>query len=164
MTENPELRAKILDWQRRYNIQDGDPAIAFLELVEMFGSAPRGGSSSISGGSVTAAKVDVSSDALSDAMKSALLPVTERVSYQAQELQEKLQHIDFEKFVQQIQSYHEGIDYCTKKLDVVKKEVDGLVVKLEKAAGQISPVSWGAIVTLMAGAAIVGAVVAKLWL
>ncbi len=34
MTDNPELRAKILDWQRRYNIQDGDPAIALLELVQ----------------------------------------------------------------------------------------------------------------------------------
>ncbi|MFZ4682395.1 MAG: hypothetical protein ACOYMS_07825, partial [Terrimicrobiaceae bacterium] len=116
MTENPEIRAKILDWQKRYNIQDGDPAIALLELVDLMDRGPRPGAAATN---VTA---NVSGDALSEAMKTALLPVTERLAFQAQELQQKLEAIDFDKFVKQIEGYHEGIDYCTKKLDVIKKE------------------------------------------
>lgn len=153
MTENPEIRARILDWQKRYNIQDGDPAIALLELVQFMGGgsapAPSGGG----GGGGTA---NVSSDALAEAMKTALLPVTERLAFQAQELQQKLEQIDFDKFVKQIEGYHEGIDYCTKKLDVIKKETDALVVKVEKTGSQISPITRGAVVTLMAGAGVLG--------
>jgi len=152
MTDNPEIRAKILEWQKRYNIQDGDPAIALLELVQFMGvSAPV--RSENSGGVPTA---NISSDALSEAMKSALLPVTERLSFQAQELQQKLELIDFDKFVKQIENYHEGIDYCTKKLDVIKKETDAIVVKVEKTSSQISPITRGAVVTLMAGAGVLG--------
>jgi len=152
MTENPEIRARILDWQKRYNIQDGDPAIALLELVQFMGGgsapAPSGG-----GGGGTA---NVSSEALAEAMKTALLPMTERLTFQVQELQQKLEQIDFDKFVKQIEGYHEGIDYCTKKLDVIKKETDSLVVKVEKTGSQISPITRGAVVTLMAGAGVLG--------
>lgn len=159
MTDNPELRAKILDWQKRYNIQDGDPAIALLELVQFMGgsasAAPLTGAPS-AGGTVSAS---ISSEALSEAMKTALLPVTERLSFQGQELQQKLEAIDFDKFVKQIESYHEGIDYCTKKLDVVKKETDSLVVKVEKTGSQISPITRGAVVTLMLGAGVLGYII-----
>lgn len=150
MIENPEIRAKILDWQKRYNIQDGDPAIALLELVQFMGG---GSAVSKSEGGGTA---HVSSEELSDAAKSALLPMTERVAFQIQELQQKLEKIDFDKFVKQIESYHEGIDYCTKKLDVIKKETDAIVVKVEKTSSQISPITRGAVVTLMAGAGVLG--------
>ena len=149
MTENPEIRAKILDWQKRYNIQDGDPAMALLELVELMDRGPRPG----------AAAPNVSGDSLSEAMKTALLPVTERLAFQAQELQQKLEAIDFDKFVKQIEGYHEGIDYCTKKLDVIKKEADAIAVKIEKTSSQISPITRGAVLTLMAGAGLLGYII-----
>lgn len=149
MTDNPEIRAKILDWQRRYNIQDGDPALALLELVQFIkptSSAP---------GTVQA-KADISSESLGEAMKVALLPVIERLSYQAQELQKRMDEINFDQFVKQIEGYHEGIDYCTKKLDVIKKESDALIVKINKASSQISPITRGAVLMLMAGAGTLG--------
>jgi soluble cytochrome b562 len=156
MTENPEIRAKILDWQKRYNIQDGDPAIALLELVELMDRGPRPGGAGAAAPNVTA---NVSGDALSEAMKTALLPVTERLAFQAQELQQKLEAIDFDKFVKQIEGYHEGIDYCTKKLDVIKKETDAIVIKIAKTSAQISPITRGAVMTLMAGAGLLGYII-----
>jgi hypothetical protein len=162
MIENPEIRAKILDWQKRYNIQDGDPAIALLELVQFIQpslSAPSGGGGSGSEGGVVTAQVDSAS--ISDAMKAGLLPVIERVAFQAQELQQKFDRIDFEKFVKQIEGYHEGIDYCTKKLDVVKKETDALVIRVDKAASQIRPITRSAVLALIVVAAIIGAVLSR---
>lgn len=158
MTDNPELRAKILDWQRRYNIQDGDPAIALLELVQFMAppaQAPQVVESQAppAPANVTA---EVSSESVTEAMRTILLPATERISFQGQELQQKLENIDFDKFVKQIEGYHEGIDYCTKKLDVIKKETDALVLKVEKASSQISPITRGAVVMLMAGAGVIG--------
>lgn len=154
MTDNPEIRAKILDWQRRYNIQDGDPALALLELVQFVQPT-----SSAPSGQVTA-KADVSSESLGEAMKGALLPVIERLSYQAQELQKRMDEINFDQFVKQIEGYHEGIDYCTKKLDVIKKESDAMIVKVNKASSQISPITRGAVLMLMAGAGALGYIVA----
>lgn len=165
MIENPELRAKILDWQKRYNIQDGDPAIALLELVQFMGvGQTRVVTSSSSEGGASVVTANVSSEAVADAMKAGLLPLIERMSFQAQEMQQKLDHIDFEKFVKQIETYHEGIDYCTKKLDVVKKETDALVVRVDKAAAQIRPITRSAVLTLMAASGVLGAFIAKIWL
>lgn len=169
MIENPEIRAKILDWQKRYNIQDGDPAIALLELIDFIG--PMRGSAPVDSGEYRApvsaapisAQVDVSSEALAEAMKTALLPVIERMSYQAQEMQQKLEHIDFDKFVKQIETYHEGIDYCTKKLDVVKKETDALVIRVDKVGSQIKPITRGAVITLCIFFAVLGAIASRLF-
>ena len=162
MIDNPELRAKILDWQKRYNIQDGDPAIALLELVQFMGvSAPSGGAAVSSGGAPVTAQI--SSESVADAMKTGLLPVIERMVYQTQELQQRFEQINFEQFVKQIETYHEGIDYCTKKLDVVKKETDALVVRVDKAASQIRPITRGAVITLMLAAAVFGAVIVKIF-
>jgi hypothetical protein len=47
MIENPEIQAKVLEWQRRYNIPDGDPAMALLELLNIYGY--RGGTGAGSG-------------------------------------------------------------------------------------------------------------------
>jgi len=161
MIENPELRAKILDWQKRYNIQDGDPAIALLELVEFIGRVPAG--ATVPSDSPVTATAQISSDSLADAMKTGFLPVIERMSYQAQELHQKLEQIDFDKFVKQIETYHEGIDYCTKKLDVVKKETDALIVRADKAASQIRPIMNGAVLTLMIAAGVIGFIIARIW-
>lgn len=166
MIENPELRAKILDWQKRYNIQDGDPAIALLELIEFVGpmrsSGPAEPGEYRAPAAPISAQVDVSSESLAEAMKTALLPVIERMSYQAQEMQQKLEHIDFDKFVKQIETYHEGIDYCTKKLDVVKKETDALVIRVDKVGSQIKPITRGAVITLCLFFAILGAIASRL--
>lgn len=165
MIENPELRAKILDWQKRYNIQDGDPAIALLELVEFIshGSASVSSANSSESAAPVVATAQISSDSLAEAMKTGFLPVIERMSFQAQELHQKLEQIDFDKFVKQIETYHEGIDYCTKKLDVVKKETDALIIRVDKAAAHIRPITTGAVITLMGAAAILGYVIAKIW-
>lgn len=165
MTENPELRAKILDWQRRYNIQDGDPAIALLELVQFMAPSSAPVSAPVEVRPVTEnvnVKAEVSSETVTEAMRTVLLPATERISFQSQELQQKLEQIDFEKFVRQIEGYHEGIDYCTKKLDVVKKEADALLVKIEKASSQISPITRGAVVMLILGAGLVGWIIGRI--
>lgn len=158
MTDNPELRAKILDWQRRYNIQDGDPAIALLELVQFMAPPAQAPQVVVTEAPAVPANVtaEVSSESVTEAMRTILLPATERISFQGQELQQKLENIDFDKFVKQIEGYHEGIDYCTKKLDVIKKETDALVLKVEKASSQISPITRGAVVMLMAGAGVIG--------
>ena len=165
MTDNPELRAKILDWQRRYNIQDGDPAIALLELVQFMAppaqSAPTVITESRPPESVNV-KAEVSSESITEAMRTVLLPATERISFQGQELQQKLEQIDFDKFVRQIEGYHEGIDYCTKKLDVVKKETDALMLKVEKASSQISPITRGAVVMLILGAGVIGYIIGQI--
>lgn len=168
MTDNPELRAKILDWQRRYNIQDGDPAIALLELVQFMAPPPVQIAAPAEARPVESlaeninVKAEVSSESVTEAMRTVLLPATERISFQSQELQQKLEQIDFEKFVRQIEGYHEGIDYCTKKLDVIKKEADALVVKVEKASSQISPITRGAVVMLVLGASVVGWIIGRI--
>jgi len=157
MMENPELRAKILDWQRRYNIQDGDPALAFLELVEFMDRAPRGEApAAASPSSPVMASANISPESLSEALKTSLLPAIERGTFQSQELQKQLETVNFDQFVKQIEGYHEGIDYCTKKLDVVKKEVDALALRLENVGAQISPISKYAIGGLMVLAAVLG--------
>ena len=37
MSDNSEIQMKILEWQRRYNIADGDPAMALIELLNIYG-------------------------------------------------------------------------------------------------------------------------------
>jgi hypothetical protein len=166
MTDNPELRAKILDWQRRYNIQDGDPAIALLELVQFMAPSPAAAPVVVTETRAPEnvnVKAEVSSESVTEAMRTVLLPATERISFQGQELQQKLEQIDFEKFVRQIEGYHEGIDYCTKKLDVIKKETDALVLKLEKASSQISPITRGAVLMLILGAGVIGWIIGQVF-
>ena len=151
--ENPEIRAKVLEWQKRNNIEDGDPALALLELLDFY--RPAGGAPSASG------KDTASVEQMSEAVKSSLLPAIDRLVFQSQELQNRLDAIDLEGFAKQIESYHEGIDYCTKKLDVVKKESDSLLVKLEKAAASIKPITTGAVLLLMAVSGILGFILAS---
>jgi len=43
MSDSSEIQTKILEWQRRYNIADGDPAMALIELLNIYGY--RGGGS-----------------------------------------------------------------------------------------------------------------------
>lgn len=153
ITETPEIRAHILEWQKKYGIEDGDPALALIELVSMI-QAP--GSSSTS--SLDAEAVQQ----VAESLKTSLLPAIERLAFQSQELQKKLETINLDGFTQKIEAYHEGIDYCTKKLDVVKKESDNLALKLEKTAASIKPITTGAVLMLMGVCGVLGFILATM--
>lgn len=151
MIENPEIRAKVLEWQKRYQIEDGDPALALLELVELFGA--RGGTTTVQADPASAAQI-------SEALKTSLLPAIERLVFQSQELQNRLDALNLDTVTKEIEKYHEGIDYCTKKLDVVKKESDALSLKLEKTASSIKPITTGAVLMLMGVCGVLGYILA----
>jgi hypothetical protein len=228
MNDNPEIRARVLEWQRRHNIQDNDPALALIDLLDVYyrqplvvqapaadgrpaqplispealseavrsslqpsidrlvsqvQEIPRGGGQAAPanaealansvrqavqpelekvlarlGESVTAPPI--SADVLSDAIRISLLPSLDRITLQFQELQKKLQVTDVEETLKKVEAYHENIDYCTKKLDVVKKESDALILKLEKASAEIKPITRGAVLMLMLVAGVIGYVLA----
>jgi len=160
MSEHAELQAKILEWQRRWNIADGDPAMALIELLNIYGY--RGGSvapvivappPSVEGVPVTAPAPVVSfagmDEAVVEQIRSQLLPAIDRLGFQTQELKQKIEAMALENFAQQVATYHEGIDYCTKKLDVVKKDSDALVLQLGKVAGSINPITRMAVAVLV---------------
>lgn len=151
MTDNPEIKAKILEWQRRYNIQDGDPAMALLELLEIYGRQAATAPAAASSGSTAPQKVQIEGfdEAIVEQIRGQLGPGIERLGFQTQELKQRLDAMNIEGFAEQLAGYHEGIDYCTKKLDVVKKESDSIVVQLNKVANSINPVSRGAVLVLM---------------
>lgn len=153
ITEKPEIRALILEWQKKYGIEDGDPALALIELVSMI-QAP--GSSSTSNFDTEAVRQ------VAESLKTSLLPAIERLAFQSQELQKKLETINLDGFTQKIEAYHEGIDYCTKKLDVVKKESDNLALKLEKTAASIKPITTGAVLMLMGVCGVLGFILATM--
>ena len=231
MNDNPEIRARVLEWQRRHNIQDNDPALALIDLLDIYyrqpvvrapaadgrpagplispealseavrstlqpsidrlvsqvQEIPRGGGQAAPlnaealANSVRQAvqpeleKVlatlretpkatapPISADVLSDAIRISLLPSLDRITLQFQELQKKLEVTDVEETLKKVEAYHENIDYCTKKLDVVKKESEALIVKLEKASAEIKPITRGAVMMLMLMAAVIGYVLANI--
>ncbi len=152
MTEDNELKAKILDWQRRHNIQDGDPAMALLELLEFYGRPAASAAPVSADGTPQKVQIEGFDEAIVDQIRSELAPGIERLGFQTQELKQKLDAMHLDGFAEQVATYHEGIDYCTKKLDVVKKESDAIVVQLNKVANSINPVSRGAVLVLMLAA------------
>ncbi len=161
MSDNSEVQAKILEWQRRYNIADGDPAMALIELLNIYGY--RGGSApvvaSAAAGEVASVPAVVTAnldDAVLEQIRSQLFPAIERLGFQTQELKQKVETMALESFVQQVAGYHEGIDYCTKKLDVVKKDSDALVIQLSKVANSIAPITRLAVVVLVIVAFVLG--------
>ncbi|HEY8899555.1 MAG TPA: hypothetical protein VIM61_04030 [Chthoniobacterales bacterium] len=171
MSDSSELQAKILEWQRRYNIEDGDPAMALIELLNIYGY--RNGATSYPV-PVPAAPAPVVSttevapmvvpahldDAVVEQIRSQLFPAIERLGFQTQELKQKVEVMALETFSQQVATYHEGIDYCTKKLDVVKKDSDALVVQLSKVANSIAPITRLAVLVLVLVAFVLGFVAA----
>lgn len=151
--ENPEIRAKVLEWQKKNNIEDGDPALALFELLNIYQIGAPG---------QAAAGVDAAGvSQISDSIKTSFLPAIDRLVFQSQELQKKLDALNLEGYTQKIEAYHEGIDYCTKKLDVVKKESDNLALKIEKTAASIKPITTGAVLLLMAVCGVLGFILAS---
>lgn len=164
MTENPELKAKILEWQKTYNIADGDPAMAIIDLLDIYHvSHPvfTGGESDPQIRSAPSAAVSATlDDAAVEQLRSHLMPAIERLSFQTQELKQRLDEMSLNTFAQQIATYHEGIDYCTKKLDVVKKENDAISQQLTKTAASINPITRMAVLVLMLVTGVIGFVIA----
>jgi len=145
MSEIPEIQAKILEWQRRWNIADGDPAMALIELLNIYGyrgdSAPAPVAPAVESSAPQTITIEGMDEAIVEQVRSQLLPAIERLGFQTEGLKQKVETLALESFSQQVATYHEGIDYCTKKLDVVKKDADALVVQLGKVANSINPIS-----------------------
>ncbi len=182
MTESPEIQARILEWQRRYNIADGDPAMALIELLNIYGyragsgpvitpsvlppppaPAPETGELqvvSVSAPMTAPTVVTHLDEAVVEQLRGQLLPVIERLGFQTQELKQRLETMALDSFAQQVATYHEGIDYCTKKLDVVKKDSDALVLQLSKVANSINPITRMAVIVLVVVAFVLGFVAA----
>ncbi|MGH8047100.1 MAG: hypothetical protein ACREKL_07630 [Chthoniobacterales bacterium] len=172
MSENSEIQAKILEWQRRWNIADGDPAMALIELLNIYGYRAGGGSAVVAapvsaGEGVPAAPQTVTfagvDDAVLEQIRSQLLPAIDKLGFQTQELKQKIDGMALESFAQQVATYHEGIDYCTKKLDVVKKDADALVLQVAKVANSINPISRVAVIVLVLVAFVAGVIAAVIF-
>lgn len=162
MTDNPELKAKVLEWQRKFNIPDGDPAMALIELLDIYQAANPGvapvyaAQPEAPSGSVSA----VLDEAAVEQLRAHLMPAIERLSFQSQELKQRLDEMSLDTFAQQIATYHEGIDYCTKKLDVIKKENDSINQQLTKTVSSIQPITRLAVLVLMVVTGVIGFVIA----
>ena len=168
MSENSEIQAKILEWQRRWNIVDGDPAMALIELLNIYGyragaapvtvATPAPTTEAITPVSAPAPQVTFGGvdEAVLEQVRSQLLPAIERLGFQTESLKQKVETMALESFAQQVATYHEGIDYCTKKLDVVKKDSDALVLQLTKVANSINPITRMTIVVLCVVAYLAG--------
>jgi len=150
MNEDPEIQAKIAEWKQRYDIRDDDPIMALLDVLEILRFRSPGHDS---GAQAETASLDPA--AIED-LKREVLPTIERLSFQTQELRDSIGELNLAGFDERIASYHEGIDYCTKKLDVVKKDADQLVVRIDKVGRQINPISRGAVAVLMLVSALAG--------
>lgn len=230
MNDNPEIRAKVLEWQRRHNIQDNDPALALIELLDIYYRSPSAAAAngkapvasvdpaalsdavrstlqpaierlstqvrdlelrSATGGSSSAVSTEkltesiqsalkpaldrmteqaaeaakspaaaIDSATLSESIRANLLPTLDRVTFQLQELQKKIETTNMDESSKKIETFHDNIDYCTKKLDVVKKEADALVLKLEKVSSEIKPITRTAVIMLMLVTGVFGYVLA----
>jgi hypothetical protein len=162
MSEQSEIQAKILEWQRRWNIADGDPAMALIELLNIYGyrgnAAPILSAPAAEGDAPQTMVIAGMDEALVEQVRAQLLPAIERLGFQTEGLKQKVETMALESFAQQVATYHEGIDYCTKKLDVVKKDADALVLQLAKVANSINPISRMTVVILVVVAFVAGVV------
>ena len=95
-------------------------------------------------------------DAALEQIRAQILPAMDRITFQVQELKGKIDAMALDTFVEQIGTYHEGIDYCTKKLDVVKREADAVAIQIGKVANSINPISRMAIIALMLFSGVLG--------
>lgn len=171
MTTNPELRARILEWQKRHEIRDDDPAMALIELLEIYGATGAGGQ----GASAPAVDMQKTAEAIQNAAASAMknLPSSEelrmlatnseRTAFLLQDLKESISKIQLAELAEQFKGYNEGIDLATKKMAVIIKEGDDLLARLGKVAAQINPVARGSIVVLMIVSAVIGWLIGQLF-
>lgn len=153
MIEDPEIRARVLEWQKRYNIRDEDPAMALIDLINIYYRNTPGAN--------PASVVQPVSSIDPEELKQ-ILSAVERLTFQTQELKEMVSKVQLNELVEQIRGYHEGIEYATKKMALVVKESDELLARLTKVASQINPVARGAVLALMIVSGLAGWLVAVL--
>ncbi len=154
---DPEIRARVLEWQKKHQIRDDDPAMAFLELLSIYGrlqSAP-----SSAGAAPDLSKLHLPSQ---EELK-LLLSNSERTNFQLQELKELINKLQLAELAADFKTYHESVDFATKKMALIIKEGDELMVRLNKVGSQINPVARGAVGVLMAVSGVVGWLIAKLF-
>lgn len=155
---DPELKSRVLDWQRRHQVRDDDPAMALVELFELYFRSAEAGR----GGDGTAgADPAVSTEVKEEVGK--VLSALERLSFQNQELKEILAKIQLAEFSEQMRQYQENMDFATKKMALVIKEADDLLARLGKVGSQINPIARGAVIALMAVSGIAGWLIAVIW-
>lgn len=155
MTPNdPELRAKILEWQKKYQIRDDDPAMALIDLLSIYGFRPEGGA--------TPEFPQQGSLPAPEEFKT-LLSNSERTNFLLAELKETISKVQLHELSEQFRTYHEGIDFATQKMALIIKEGDDLLARLGRVAAQINPIARGAVVVLMLFSGIVGWLIAKLF-
>lgn len=157
----PELRAKVLEWQHRHNIADNDPAMALIELLNLYyrpgqTSAAQTAAAPVITGPVNASISTTEAEQLASTVRSKLAPALEQLTDATNELRARLDSLQFDELSKQMGVYFNGIDYATKKLDVIKKDSDAMFSKLSKIGHQINPVARGAVIGLMLVAGFIG--------
>lgn len=151
----PELRAKVLEWQRRHNIADNDPAMALIELLDLY-YRPQADAAAAAPQTVQAGITPADSEQLAEMIRRQLSPSLDQLSLKTDELRARLDSLQFDEFGKQMGVYFNGIDYATKKLDVIKKDADAMFSKLSKIGSQINPVARAAVIGLMLVAGFIG--------
>jgi len=148
--EDPIVRARILEWQKKHQINDDDPAMALIELLAIYSIQP-------GGSSVPSAQLPPPEEFRT------LLSNSERTNFLLAELKETIASVQLVELAERFREYHEGIDFATQKMALIVKEGDDLLSRLGKVAAQINPVARGAIVVLMIFSGVVGWLVGKLF-
>jgi hypothetical protein len=155
---DPEIRARVLEWQKKHQIRDDDPAMAFLELLSIYGRLQASAPAS------SPAALDLSKLELPNFEELKLiLSNSERTNFQLQELKEIISRMQLAELAADFKTYHESVDFATKKMALIIKEGDELMVRLNKVGAQINPVARGAVGVLMAVSGVVGWLIAKLF-
>lgn len=152
---DPELKAHILEWQKKYSIRDDDPAMALIELISIYGHRS-------AGGDTPQAPIELPNFPPPEEFKT-IINNSERTNFLLNELKETLADVQLKELSEQFKTYHEGIDFATQKMALIIKEGDDLLARLGKVAAQISPIARGAVVVLMLFSGIVGWLIAKLF-
>jgi len=188
--QDPEIRARILEWQKRHQVRDDDPAMALIELLNLYyrdrGQVGAGlGSDSVD----VAAAINnailqgdqkgvlkaIEDDhkgllaeldrvaALSKDEHKIVMSEIERLNDHTKELKEIIAKLEFNDLSEQMRSHQESIDFATKKMAVIIKDGDDLLARLGKVGSQINPIARSAVIVLMIVSGILGWVIAKLF-
>lgn len=155
--EDPTIRAKILEWQKKHQISDDDPAMALIELLAIYNIQPGG-----AGRDSQEAPAIVQQLPPPEEFRT-IISNSERTNFLLAELKETISQVQLGELAERFKDYHESVDFATQKMGLIIKEGDDLLARLGKVAAQINPVARGAILVLMIFSGIVGWLIGKLF-
>jgi hypothetical protein len=155
--EDPIIRAKVLEWQKKHQISDDDPAMALIELLAIYNIQPPGAGNDLGAQAAVLQQLPPPEEFRT------IISNSERTNFLLAELKETISNVQLVELAERFKEYHEGIDYATQKMALIIKEGDDLLARLAKVAAQINPVARGAILVLMIFSGIVGWLVGKLF-